>query len=631
MPLKLPLPKRLQLLRGESLIASLGVAAAVIIMLAMAVTAWWGLRTQHDAAELARRDQVRAITAFLAQTAESMIAADELSALRRLVIDAKRNAELAECRVLLPDGRVIADGDPSRITLTVLPRKWNTGPLDAAMVADRGGEGNASTALATFDQSLLIPGRGAATLRVSADLRTAFKDAWEVKAGAGIIAALGLAALLLVYRQMRTKVITLGMIRDALLALDGGERARDALTIGGDHGRVAAAWNALLKESETLRRQAIADQAKGVLDRRRESRGEMELACDSLSVGLVILDERGCVRHANGAAASVLRRKREELPGLEIQSLIDHDVIRQIVGQLRTGATISRQTIEFTAGEAAADGHVAATKGKPEQQQQQQRSVLRVCIRPLRREDQSSVLVTIEDVTQQRVAEEARNSFVAQATHELRTPLTNMRLCIESAVEEGAKDPAVLTKSLNVMNQETRRLERMVTEILSVAEIESGSLRIRRDDVRLDALFASLRTDLGALAKDKDQALTFELPPKLPVIQADRDKLVLALHNVIGNAIKYTPEGGKVIVTLKVEAKRVAVDVSDTGIGIKPEEQELVFDRFYRSDDPRVSKITGSGLGLALAREVARLHGGDLTVQSEIDKGSTFTMTLPTH
>jgi PAS domain S-box-containing protein len=610
MELRIGFPRRLQLLRGESLIASLGVAAAVIIMLAMAVTAWWGLRTQHDAAEAARRDQVRAITAFLAQTSESMLAADELSALRRLVIDAKRNAELAECRIVLPDGRVIADGDPSRITLTVLPRKWNTGPLDATMVADSGGAApNAS--LAAIDQSLLIPGRGVATLRVSADLRTAYKDAWEVKAGAGIIAALGLAALLLVYRQMRTKVITLGMIRDALLAIDGGERAREALTIGGDHGRVAAAWNALLKESEALRRQAIADQAKGVLDRRRESRGEMELACDSLSVGLVILDERGCVRHANGAAASVLRRKREELPGLEIPALIDHEAIREIVTNLKTGATISRQTIEVTLGDA------------------DQRSVLRVCVRPLRRDDQSSVLVTIEDVTQQRVAEEARNSFVAQATHELRTPLTNMRLCIETAVEEGAKDPKVLSHSLNVMNQETRRLERMVTEILSVAEIESGSLRIRKDDVRLDALFASLKGDLAALAQDKEQALTFELPPKLPVIQGDRDKLVLALHNVIGNAIKYTPSGGKVIVSVKVDAKHVHVDVSDTGIGIKPEEQALVFDRFYRSSDPRVSKITGSGLGLALAREVARLHGGELTVQSEIDKGSTFTMTLP--
>src|SRR4051812_5346103 len=129
------LPRRLQLLRGESLIASLGVAAALILMLAMAVTAWWGLRAQHDAAEAARRDQVRAITAFLAQTAESMLGADELSALRRLIVDARRNADLAECRILLPDGRIIADGDPARITLATLPKRWNTGPLDAALVS----------------------------------------------------------------------------------------------------------------------------------------------------------------------------------------------------------------------------------------------------------------------------------------------------------------------------------------------------------------------------------------------------------------------------------------------------------------------------------------------------------------
>jgi signal transduction histidine kinase len=132
-----------------------------------------------------------------------------------------------------------------------------------------------------------------------------------------------------------------------------------------------------------------------------------------------------------------------------------------------------------------------------------------------------------------------------------------------------------------------------------------------------------------ALAADKRQSLTFELPPKLPVIQGDRDKLLLTLHNLIGNAIKYTPEGGRVVVSVKADARQVAVEVADTGIGIRPEEQAMIFDRFYRSSDPRVAKITGSGLGLALAKEVAVLHRGDVTVQSEPDKGSVFTLVVP--
>ena len=608
--------RRFLLLRGESFIAWLGVAAAGILVATMAMSSWWGVRAQREAAEAARREQVRALSSFLAQTAESMLSTDELSALRRLVMEAKRNAQLAECRIMLPDGRVVADGEPSRITAMSLPRRWGGGPLDGAENKTR------EAGLASFNQSLLVPGRGAATLLVTADTRVGHLDAFDLRSGAGLIAAMGLVALLLVYRQMRVKVVTLGMIRDALLAMKDGERARDALTIGGDRGPEAAAWNELLSEADNLRRTGLAEQAKGAFDRRRESRGEMELACDSLSVGLVILDERGCVRHTNGAAASLLGRKREELAGIKLEALIDHPLLKETTAAMAVGGLVARRTFEMTRGGGG---------GGEQQQQGGNKSVLRISVRPLRREDSAAVLLTIEDVTQQRVADESRNSFVAQATHELRTPLTNMRLCLETAVDEGAKDPAILSHSLNVLNQETRRLERMVTEILSVSEIESGSLRLRRDDVRMDALYESLKQDLAAPAKDKDQTLKFELPPKLPVIQADRDKLMLAMHNVIGNAIKYTPEGGRVTVTVNVspDGKTVRTDVSDTGIGIKPEEQELIFDKFYRSKDPRVGKITGSGLGLALAREVARLHGGELTVRSEIDKGSTFTLVVP--
>jgi signal transduction histidine kinase len=255
--------------------------------------------------------------------------------------------------------------------------------------------------------------------------------------------------------------------------------------------------------------------------------------------------------------------------------------------------------------------------------------VLRIQVRPLRKEDSPGAVITIEDVTQQRVADAARNSFVAQATHELRTPLTNMRLYLETALEDGEKDPAVRARCLNVVNLEARRLERMVGEMLSVAEIEAGSLKIRRDDVRLDKLFEEIEADFRAQAEEKKIVMEMQLPPKFPVVMGDRDKLALAVHNVVGNALKYTPQGGRVTIAAREEGKFFVVDVSDTGIGIAPSEQALVFDKFYRSKDARVSKITGTGLGLALAREVTRLHGGDVTVASEVDKGSTFTVTVP--
>jgi signal transduction histidine kinase len=200
---------------------------------------------------------------------------------------------------------------------------------------------------------------------------------------------------------------------------------------------------------------------------------------------------------------------------------------------------------------------------------------------------------------------------------------------VEHALEECEKDVAQTIASLNIVNEESQRLSRVVSEILSVSEIEVGSFCIHKDDVRLDALFTQLQSDYEAQARDKKITLTFNLPPKLPVLQGDRDKIFLAVHNVLDNALKYTPKQGCVSVTVTVEEDRLCIVVTDTGVGIHEDELEKIFEKFYRSKDKRIHGITGSGLGLPIAREVVRLHGGDLKAASEWDKGSTFTVILP--
>src|SRR5262249_25167092 len=146
------------------------------------------------------------------------------------------------------------------------------------------------------------------------------------------------------------------------------------------------------------------------------------------------------------------------------------------------------------------------------------RTILRLTARPLRREDCAAAILVLEDVTQQRVADESRNSFVAQATHELRTPLTNIRLYVETLIDEGEADPAVRSKCINVISQEAKRLERIVADMLSVSEIEAGSLRLNPGEIRLDALFEELEADFRAQAEDKEIKLAFELPPKYPLM-----------------------------------------------------------------------------------------------------------------
>jgi len=586
------------------LIASVGIGVMVVLLVVMGATAWWAVVTRAEMARLSQREQVNALGKAVAPALESMLGAGELSAVRRMMAEMQRAYGLSGCRIALPGGQVVADGEASKITLKVLPEKWQAGPVDGPW------EGAESKGV-FVRQPLLVGGRGPAMLEMTGTARGLWKGQWELAGGVGLISAGGLGCLLLIYRRARSKLVPLGLIREALLAIRNGERVKEALSIKAEGEPEAAAWNELIGEMGKLQERSFVEQVKESLGSRQEGRSDLSNACDALSQGMIILDEKSQVRYANGASAVFLQCKREEVLGMEAGTLIQNEEVKEAVAAALSGSARGRKTIEVERHDESGSG------------------VFRFSIRPLRRHNGSSVLITIEDITQQCVAEASRNSFVAQATHELRTPLSNIRLYLETALGDGENDATLRSKCLNVINDESRRLERIVSEMLSVAEIEAGSLKLHRDDVRLDKLFEELEADYGAQAKDKDIAMKFDLPPKLPVIQADRDRLILAAHNLIGNALKYTPAGGKVTVTVKSENTQLVMEVADSGIGIEEQEQQLIFEKFYRSKDPRVGKITGSGLGLALAREVVRLHGGEITVRSELNSGSTFTLTLP--
>ncbi len=598
------------LVRGESVIAPIGISVAAILLAVIVALAWWNLRTHRAFNEAARIDQVKATSDLLAQSAEALLAADELTSARRLLVEAARIHDLTGCRIVLPDGQVIADADPLRITAHKLPDRghWPVAPH----AADPGPLATDDRFL-TLRYPLLISGRGDAILQITAAVDRPSYETWPMLAGAGVVGVVGLAGLLLVYRKMRTRVQALGVIREAFLAIGRGEAARAALVVYEDLGPEALIWNRLLTEREELKEQLLSRRVDQSLSAERGRGADLDSACDAMWQGVIVIDEHLRVRYVNGAAAVFLRESRDGIIGADATEKVKDPRVIESIRSAVAGCALRGNTVEVESGPAGTDGG----------------GLLRFSVRPIRRGESRGAIVIIEDITQQRVAEEARNTFVAHATHELRMPLTNIRLYLETALDEGEKDPTLRGKCLNVINQETKRLERLVGDILSVSQIEAGSLTIERDDVRLDALFNELEADYQARAQDKQIALVFNLPPKLPVIQGDRSKIVLALQNLVGNAIKYTPAGGQVQVNVETDAKQLTVEVKDTGIGISDQDAKRIFDKFYRADDPRVSETTGSGLGLALAREVIRLHGGDITAESQINAGSMFALTLP--
>jgi signal transduction histidine kinase len=412
------------------------------------------------------------------------------------------------------------------------------------------------------------------------------------------------------WRRVGATVRTLIGVGEALEGYRGGELSGDAMRFGESATRFAEGWNQLIDDRAEAREAWFSSS----VERRSGgggagAGGALVGALDALWQGLLLVDDEMRVLHANGAAGVMLGVGRESVG----RALPEFGVPDELVEVTRTvvAGKKARESGEITRGEG------------PE------RSVLRVSARRVRRDDRGEAIVFVEDITQQRVAEEARHALIGQTAHELRSPLTTIRLHAEEAIDADGTDVEFQQQSLNVINGEARRLERVVSDLLSVSEMEAGSFSLRMDDVRLDAMFNDLRSDYQAQAAAKPVELVFDLPPKWPVAKADRDKLGVCLHNLVGNAIKYTPADGTVTVRVNATDTTLTVEVEDTGIGIRPEERDRVFEKFFRSGDGRVGHITGSGIGLATAREIARMHGGDITLVSELDRGSTFTLNVP--
>jgi heavy metal sensor kinase len=221
--------------------------------------------------------------------------------------------------------------------------------------------------------------------------------------------------------------------------------------------------------------------------------------------------------------------------------------------------------------------------------------------------------------------------FTGDAAHELRTPLTALKGRIGVTLSQ-PRQTAVYTETLQEMEQQVDRLIRLSHDLLLIARLDQGQLRLQMEKIEVADLVGAVVEQVRPLAATKSLTLTENIPPGL-TIQGDLDLLIRLFLNLLDNAIKYTPEGGQVAVTARQSATQVAISVSDTGAGITAVHLPHLFERFYRVEDDRSraggNGESGAGLGLAIAYEIARAHGGDLTVQSDAGQGATFTVQLP--
>lgn len=258
---------------------------------------------------------------------------------------------------------------------------------------------------------------------------------------------------------------------------------------------------------------------------------------------------------------------------------------------------------------------------------------LRVRFALVRRESGfiSGLVAVLHDMTEQEKEERERRLFVSNVSHELRTPLTSVKSYLE-ALDEGALSEPVAPDFIKVSLDETNRMMRMVTDLLHLSRIDNATSHLDIELINFTAFITFILNRFDKI-RAQDEEKKYEIVRDYPInsvwIEIDTDKMTQVIDNILNNAIKYSPDGGKITVSMKTTDDQMILSISDQGLGIPKEDLPKIFDRFYRVDKARSRAQGGTGLGLAIAKEIVKQHNGFIWAKSEYGKGSTFTIVLP--
>jgi two-component system phosphate regulon sensor histidine kinase PhoR len=323
-----------------------------------------------------------------------------------------------------------------------------------------------------------------------------------------------------------------------------------------------------------------------------------------LTAGVVRLRDDLTVEFANGAAHLMLERR----PG----SMVGRSALEAFV-DIRI-ETIARAAMEL----GSANGEVTVRSN----------SGATVTVRA-RRSPVSGVWLVLEDVSELRRLQRIRAEFIDNLSHELRTPLTTISLLAETAARDAESASPRLRDRISKIEVETGHLTQMVNELLDLSRIESGTAQLLLDDVDMIRLSRATAERLRLFAERQGLRIDLELPDRVSPVRGDEDRLGQVLINLLHNAVKFSPDGGRIVVGLLEEGDEVRVWVRDPGIGVPHADVARIFERFYKVDRARVRGRGGTGLGLSIARHVVESHGGRIWAESEEGSGSTFIFTVP--
>lgn len=355
---------------------------------------------------------------------------------------------------------------------------------------------------------------------------------------------------------------------------------------------------------------SMADSLQDQMTRISQNESQLESILDNMVNGVIMIAPEGHIVTLNPFAEGVLGVRALELIGRHYSEVRQQYELQQIIQDALNDRQHVREEV---------------TLYYPEQR------LMDINVVPVYEDNQTfdGVLVVLQDLSAIRRLERMRSDFVANVSHELKTPIAAVKGFSETLLAGAVDDPQTARAFLQIIYDESERLNRLIGDILDLSAIESRGVPLHFSPVDLQQLLKTTMEVLATEAGRKQIQLHYEAQPEL-FIEADEDRMRQIVMNLLGNGIAYTPEGGKVTITACFLADdRVQIQISDTGVGIPKKDLPRIFERFYRVDKARSRASGGTGLGLAIVKHLVELHHGTITVESTVGVGTTFTIVLP--
>ena len=393
----------------------------------------------------------------------------------------------------------------------------------------------------------------------------------------------------------------IGEMREQALRIARGDYSRKVTVHGKDElGQLALTFNQL------------AEQIEETQDAMESERNRLNSVLSHMSDGVVATDRRGKVITINDMALSLLGISKEAAVGQNILNLLDIEKDYTLRKILESTEELLIERNESNYGD---------------------NKIIRVEFSMIRRESGfiSGLVAVMHDVTEQEQNERDRREFVSNVSHELRTPLTSIRSYIEILSEGAWQDQEMAPRFLKITLDETDRMIRMINDLLDLSRMDNGNLKLNIEMVNFNELvnFVLDRFDVIIANSEKKYRIVREFTQRPLFVEVDTDRMIQVIDNIMNNAIKYSPDGGKITVRLMETHNNVILSITDQGLGIPKKDISRIFERFYRVDKARARKQGGTGLGLAISKEVVKALGGTIWATSVENYGSTFYISLP--